>query len=137
MECSLKRTDYTSSGIFGELLVGEDAKFYTIERAYPNPNNAWGYSPKVAPGEYLCKRHKPERLKYETFMLDKVPDFQGKPVDGILIHVANFQSDLDGCIGIGLAKRLEYPAMVISSKAAFKDFMKLQQFVQCFSLTIS
>lgn len=137
MRCELKRLNVGSSGIFSELSVCDIAIFYTIERAYPNLNNEWGYSSKIPNGDYFCTRHKSKDLKYETFLIKDVPNFRNESIGDIIFKVANFQSDLDGCIGIGLTMRLDYPAMVESSKAAIREFMRLQKDIDGFVLTIS
>lgn len=92
--------------------------------------------PKVRAGIYNCVRHAPNRLPYETFMLENVPDFQGAPVSGILIHKANWERELEGCIAVGLAA-INNNEMITGSKLAFDKMMSLQAAVNSFKLTIA
>jgi hypothetical protein len=89
--------------------------------------------PKVAAGTYTCERHAPNRLPYETFELQNVPDFQGKPVTGILIHIGNYNSDSDGCILVGSHRNGE---MIMDSKITFAKIMDLLKDVDSFLLTV-
>lgn len=133
MKCELKRVHYTSSGIFSKLTVGDEHVFFTLEHGYPNKD--WGYSAKVPKGEYTCKRgtHQLDFKKpFETFEIKDVPGHTG-----ILIHPGNFQSDSEGCVLIGKEMVLDYPARVIASRAAFKEFMDLQSDCYQFILIVS
>ncbi len=138
MNFILTNTDFLESGIFGKL-VSEDGltTFETLQHAYPiipvdSTETVW--TPKVAVGTYSCIRHSPHRLPYTTFMLQNVPDFQGQPVSGILIHVLNFDSESEGCIGIGLGR--DGNIAIIHSKDAFNKFMDLQIGIEQFNLII-
>ncbi len=134
MNFILTNTDFLATGIFGEM-VSEDGSvsFKTLQHAYPVVlNQVW--APKVSFGVYNCIRHSPVRLPYTTFMLQNVPDFQGKPVTGILIHVLNFDSESEGCIGIGLNRIGD--TEITHSKDAFNKFMDLQVGIENFKLTI-
>lgn len=94
-------------------------------------------TPKVAAGVYTCVRHAPNRLPYVTFELQGVPDFQGNPVTGILIHIGNFNKDSDGCILLGaVLYAITEPWMIRSSTPTFNKFMALQSSVDSFTLTI-
>lgn len=134
MTCKLKRLHLTSSGIFSKLIAGS-SEFCILEHAYPTQQGT--YAPKVAAGVYECVRHSPHKLSYETFMLKDVPDFNYEKVEGILIHVGNFQEDSEGCLLIGQRMQLDYPARVIDSNKAFKEFMALQEDCDNFILSIS
>ena len=138
MNFVLTRKDYLSTGIFGEM-VSEDGLtvFQTLEHGYsyaPVDSTEMSWEPKVAVGTYSCIRHSPVRLNYTTFMLQNVPDFQGKSVTGILIHVLNFDAQSEGCIGIGLERigNIE----IVRSKDAFNKFMDLQVGIEEFTLII-
>lgn len=137
MDLILKRSMYREDGIFGRLLdESGDLIAHTLERAYDNGSGGW--VPKVAADIYSCVRHPPNRLPYETFLLQNVPDFQGKPVSGILIHILNFNRESEGCIGVG--ESLNFTAkgeeMLVNSKVAFEKFMELQKGVDSFNLVI-
>ncbi len=139
MNFILTRKDYLSTGVFGEM-VSEDGltSFRTLEHGYPivpigtAVDTAW--VPKVAVGTYVCIRHSPHRLPYTTFMLQNVPDFQGLPVTGILIHVLNFDAESNGCIGLGLSRIGD--TEIVHSKDAFNRFMDLQVGIEQFNLII-
>lgn len=128
MNLRLERTCSTPYGVFGRLL-GEDGEqlMVTLEHSY-------GGQAKLAPGEYRCVRHAPNRLPYETFMVTGVPDFQGQRVDGILIHIGNFNRDSEGCVLVGLSEGVR---MILSSHAAFERLMGLQAGLQEFRLTVA
>lgn len=142
MNVKLLRTDYNEFGIFGELSDESGNKFaVTLEHAYPEtkalPKEFILYSPKIAAGTYICKRHAPNRLPYETFELQNVPNFQDHHVDGVLIHIGNYNKDSIGCILLGKSKlKLDRGMMITGSKETFQKFMDLQKDVSEFTLTI-
>src|ERR1700677_4065252 len=121
MNCTLNRLKYLKDGIFGELLDDTGAQIATTcEHTYVNGTTM---TAKVAPGTYTCTRHAPNRLPYETFELQNVPDFQGKPVTGILLHILNFGSESEGCVGLGESMILtptQTKDMITNSKIAFE-----------------
>jgi hypothetical protein len=138
MNLTLQRNEYREDGIFGQLFhLDTPINYYTLERAYADETGK-NFIPKVAVGTYKCVRHAPNRLPYETFMLQNVPDFQGEPVTGILIHILNFNKESEGCIGIGerIGSQANGEEMLINSKIAFEKFMDLQHNVNEFWLTI-
>jgi hypothetical protein len=139
MNLKLNRTAAREDGIFGVLLddAGHTVAF-TLERAYPDGS---GWAAKVASGVYICVRHPPNRLPYTTFMLTNVPPFQGQPVDGILIHIGNYNKDSIGCILLGesvagIPSQLGAD-MLINSKKTFQSFMNLQNGIDEFTLTVT
>jgi hypothetical protein len=140
MNFTLTRKDFRSDGIFGELVSDFGDFFYILEHAYLMPDGT--YSPKTAAKTYTCElgEHALEDLvKFKAFELMDVPEFQGNPVSGILIHVGNYQRDSHGCLLIGLGMGRTYPIdgqMICSSKQAFKKFMDIQDGVTSFQLTI-
>ncbi len=152
MNCKLIRTNYSEYGIFGELYNEHGVKIATtLEHSYSIPikdldgggggggvgAGGGGYCAKVAIGTYTCKRHAPNRLPYETFELQNVPDFQGQPVSGILIHIGNYNKDSIGCILLGKSRlKTDRNEMILNSKEIFAEFMDLQKDVLEFTLTI-
>ena len=133
MDLAIQRNKFLESGIFGQMSTVEDEHIpMTLEHAYL-VNGVW--IPKVASGSYVCRKHAPLRLNYTTYMLLGVPDFQGVPVDGILIHILNFNKESRGCIGVG--KEVMGDNMITDSRQTFERFMRLQDGVFEFTLTIS
>jgi hypothetical protein len=137
MNLILNRTKYCSDGIFGELL-NDSGGFIccTLEHAFMTENGT--YKAKVAAGEYLCKvgtgplkngmHALHDGVPFVAYQIQNVPPFQGKPVANILFHQGNFQNDSDGCVLLG--KQMEHEEggrfMLIESKIALSDFMKMQ-----------
>jgi Family of unknown function (DUF5675) len=135
LNIKLERMKYLPDGIFS-VLTDESGNQIAVglEHVY---TNGITLTAKVAPGTYTCTRHAPNRLPYETFELQNVPDFQGKPVTGILIHILNYDSQSEGCIGVGEAiADSPQGKMITNSKITFERFMKLQQGVNSFTLEI-
>lgn len=135
MDLILTRGLHRPDGIFGSLETAQGFHMaYTLEHAYPE-GALW--LPKVAPGTYRCVRHAPHRLPYETFLLENVPAFQGKPVEGILLHRGNFDKDSEGCILLGTGRAQTPGGLIITqSKEAFEAFMLLQRGLPSFQLTV-
>lgn len=137
MDITLSRTDYRPDGIFGILTATKTHAFICIslEHSYNN-------LPKLAPGVYRCVRgeHKLHDGKpLDAFMVLNVPDFEGKSVFGILFHILNFNSESEGCIGLGKQRGFKTDGswMLMKSKDAFTEFMKLQENVDEFILTVN
>jgi hypothetical protein len=131
----LTRNDSTANGIFGVLSDEDGTELaVTLEHAYDSGHGNGSFVPKVASGTYLCQRHAPNRLPYETFELQDVPNFEDKPVTGILIHKGNFDKDSDGCILLGTARNGD---MITSSAPIFNKFMTSLTGIQEFQLVIS
>jgi Family of unknown function (DUF5675) len=131
MNIKLVRNKYTKDGVFGTIF-GEDGQqiAVSLEHSYLYGTTL---TAKVKHGEYTCLRHAPNRLPYETFELENVPDFQGKPVTGVLIHCGNFDKNSEGCILVG---ETVSGTMITNSKITFKTLMDLQIGVDSFTLTI-
>jgi len=137
----LTRQSKEADGVFGTM-SSEDGSFscVTLERSYDSGLGNGSYMAKVPEGTYICIRHAPNRLPYETFMLQHIPDFQGAPVDGILIHIGNYDTDSIGCVLLG-RRVLPNPAnpstnMITSSRNTFNAFMDLQRGLDSFTLTV-
>ncbi len=137
MNCKLTRTDYSEYGIFGELRnEAGDFIAVTLEHAFPFTDSpAAGevsYEPKIPAGTYICQRHAPNRLPYETFELQNVPGSTGD-----LIHIGNYNKDSIGCILVGQSRLRTYRnEMILASKETFEKFMEMQKGVSEFTLTI-
>jgi len=125
------RSRITPEGIFGQLKK-QDGSFiaYTLEHSFNE-------KPKVALGVYKCVRgqHRLHSMTedFTTFEVTGVPDFQGKPVSGILFHWGNFDKDSSGCFLLGKG---ETPNMITNSKVAWQEFMDMLAGVDSFELTV-
>ena len=149
MKWTLTRKQYREDGIFGELALENGGVILQIlEHAYVVDGKP---IPKIAAGTYPCKlgtgagegtipnpngrgdinitgMHRlHDGVWFDAYEIMGVPEFQGKPVHGCLFHIANYNEDLDGCVGLGLAcgNRSNGGRMLTSSKQAFEQFMKL------------
>lgn len=131
MDLILKRNRFCVDGIFGVLMDEiEDIHAVTLEHAYHIGQGV--FAPKLPEGEYVCKRG-PHRLasmteNFETFEVMGVPGHTG-----ILFHVGNYNKDSSGCILVGSEV---ISNMVICSKVAFANFLKLQSDVNEFKLVV-
>ena len=127
----LTHTRFCPEGIFGKLEKdnGEHIS-YTLEHSYDN-------KPKLANGTYTCVRG-PHRLHgmtedFTTFEIKGVPEFDGKPVSGVLFHWGNYQKDSEGCVLMGAT---ETPTMITNSRTTFAGFMKWLDGVDSFELEV-
>ena len=137
MTLKLKRTDYYSDGIFGELR--DISGFYvaaTLEHAYDAGLGNGSFTPKLPPGSYKCIRgvHKlHDKVPFETFEVTNVPNHSG-----ILFHVGNYNKDSDGCILLGTEYMKSAKVhWVAHSKAAFQRFLDLTKHVNEFTLIVT
>lgn len=132
MNFKLTRKNSSLYGITGQLSSEDNAHtFVTLEHAYSDGKG--GFCPKLAPGLYTCVWHEPHRLHYPTYMVTGVPPFQGAPVDGILIHVGNYNQDSEGCILVGLQLGT---GCILESQKAFDQFMEIQNRAASFTLMV-
>lgn len=137
MNVTLNRTQYRADGIFGELRSDTNHKVlsFILEHAYLQDDGS--YQPKVPPGVYTCKRgdHKLHNMvnAFTTFEVLNVPNHSG-----ILFHIGNYCADSDGCLLMGEAiVPSSKGQMITQSKANFADFMKLQDGLDSFQLTVT
>lgn len=150
MDLTLNRKMFREDGIFGEL-TGNGGSFFlvTLEHAYPSNPNPDGsveinYQPKVKAGKYLCRRsmHRLHGMDhdFETFEVTGVPDFEGKPVSGILFHWGNYNNDSEGCMLLGQSVGARYPSgkMIVckSEHEGWKLLMATQAGIDSFYLTV-
>lgn len=128
MDFVLSRKDYREDGIFGEL-KSESNFFVTLEHSYSNV-------PKLPPGKYTCKKGIHTLHDGIPFTAFEVMDVPGHT--GILFHVGNYNADSEGCLLLGLqiGRQLSGGWMITHSKQAFEQFMKLQENVDEFNLTV-
>lgn len=136
MNAKVTNNEFRADGIFGMMTMDNGTEFAQLQHAFPNDSG--GYSPKLAPGTYTCKRRMSPHFGYEVFLIENVPDFQGKPVSFIEIHKGNYNADSDGCILLGTSvKPIDSTTQMISASApAFNQFMQLQNGVDEFTLTV-
>lgn len=107
----LKRFCYHPQGTLGVIdFAGE--RFYTVERPWIDNKP---YVSCIPTGSYNMRRRESPRFGETWHVLD-VEDRTH-----ILIHVANFPSDVQGCIGLG-TKLMNDRIAVSNSRAAIKDF---------------
>lgn len=142
MNLSLDRQPSTKDCTFGEL-TGDDFTVKTLELPWvPSINGAGGQHGVscIPPGTYDLLLHDSE-LHPKTFALSnpalgvihypnsKFPDARV----AILIHVANFPSELKGCVGLGMQTG---PCSLISSKVAYSLFKQHVPWINGHTLTI-
>ena len=123
MNIILNRFRSTSEGTFGVLTVAGE-KFYSVEK--PWENNIPEIS-CVPSGEYSLIPHDSNKYGMVLCLVNKekkVTHFKESDSKryACLIHVANYERDVIGCIGLG-DKRLGY--MVTNSRKSIDKFYKL------------
>ena len=128
----LTRLAYLEDGCFGALLWDGVPFAVTVERTYPGQRGV--ASVKIKPGSYKCVRSHYHKGNYDCWQI----------VGGeitlerrILIHKANVEDDLDGCVGVGESfGRLHGKPAVLQSGAAFAELMSLSSNVDEFELAV-
>lgn len=118
MNVELERICYHPQGTLGTLTVSGET-FYTVENPWLDNQRNISCIPT---GEYgLIWRESP-RFGY-TYLVDGVPDRTY-----ILLHPANFPTDVQGCIGLGMSLMSDRIAVSRSKKAleTFHDLMNEQ-----------
>ena len=110
----LQRFCYHPEGTLGVVKL-EGTRFYSIE--CPWMNNEKNIS-CIPVGSYEMQWRKSPRFGW-TWELQDVPDRSY-----ILIHVANFASDIEGCIGLGMELMGDRVA-VSRSRDALREFEEL------------
>lgn len=128
---------FREDGVFGVLQTDDGEELgVTLTHSYNGMS-------KTANGTYTCKRGK-HRLHgmtedFETFEITNVPDFDGKPVTGILFHWGNFNRDSEGCFLLGDAVVTSPKGVqaVADSRLTFKKFMDKMVGIDEFDLVIS
>lgn len=122
---TLTRGDSIPNGIFGKLTSDDGFSCVTLERT-------WDGLPKVPVGTYECVlgTYRLEGMDHviQAYCLQNVPGHTD-----ILLHIANYVTDLEGCIGLGDTYGVN---MICSSKDAFGRFMSHLNGVETFQLTV-
>lgn len=112
----LYRTDKLTLGIF---YIDGRPQFITMELPWKDNEQKVSCIPE---GEYFCKRRKAS-LEI-TAELGEAFEVQGVPNrSDILIHVANYPNQIEGCIAIGMRWGWELEG-VFDSRIAFKNLME-------------
>lgn len=96
---------HRDSGGFGYILV-DGTVYHTLENQ----------AAQIPAGTYQVNWEPSPRFGRETYRLVSVP---GR--SGILIHPANFQHELDGCIALGKARA---GLAIVQSRTAVEEFEK-------------
>lgn len=132
MNITLKRFTSTDYGTFGVLTVG-DKVFYTVEKPWQNNTQEISCIPS---GEYLLKPHESNKYGSVLCMVGNGVEHLDSPTAkrfACLIHAANYESDVIGCIGLG-DKYLGH--MVTSSRKSIKEFYGIVNPEETHNLTI-
>lgn len=125
----LVRSENTTDGVFGRLVIPDGRTLFTLEDDWKNNEPRESCIPA---GEYTLRRTIYHKHNLETFEVCDVPNRSR-----ILIHPANTENDIEGCIGVGMrrgwvtvakdedtgATNVEKRA-VVDSKKAFAVFME-------------
>ena len=142
MDMHLMRCDSEQSGIFSDLrdMTG-NRHAVTLEHAFKQDDGS--YAPIIPNGTFTCVRGQhhlesmPKGQTFETFEVTGVPGHSG-----LVFHWGNWNRNSKGCPLTGEyfyddPKTPEHIDMVANSRAAFTEFMKLQQGCDTFKLTVS
>ena len=113
----VKRFAYHPSGPLGVMELEDSCAFYTIERPWSDNKP---FESCIPVGEYSLKWKESPRFG----MCYEVENVEGRT--HILIHVANFPTDVVGCIGLGTGLMGDRIA-VSSSKVAISKFHEATQ----------
>lgn len=110
---TVKRVAKLDEGVFGAILHLGVPFAVTLERSY-------GLDPKIPAGIYTCVATRYHRGGY--------PTFEVTGIDGhsrLLFHKANWETDLEGCVGIGEGFAvLDGRLAIAQSGAGFGEFMQ-------------
>ncbi len=134
MDLSLYRKKVGPDGAFGELRDPVGALLaVTLERTYLDSSE---YSPKIPPGDYVCirglHRLKDDQKSFETFEIADVPGHFD-----VLFHRGNWATDSEGCVLLGCERGvLNMRPAIMRSREAFDRFMRLQEGLSSFALSV-
>lgn len=129
MHITLLRQELSPDGTFGTLTFPKGQMLYTVEDDWKDnePNISC-----IPVGHYRIHRTIYHKHGYETFEVMNVPRRSR-----ILIHPANTEEDVQGCIGVGMrigklwishdedTGESHYKRAVLESRKAFDQFMDI------------
>jgi hypothetical protein len=93
VKVTLERFLSSNEGVFGTLTVG-NLVLFTVEKQWRNNQSKVSCIPA---GTYQLAPHHSPHLNIDTYQIMGVP---GR--DEVLLHPANTEEDLLGCVGVGL-----------------------------------
>ncbi len=138
MDLKIKNKIFEADGIFGLLFDENGNKLAsTLQHAYDSGLGNGSYLPKIPDGVYKCIRgnHRLEHMTYD-FTTFEITGIKGHT--NLLFHWGNFQRDSSGCILLGSAmSNVNGVNMILHSRNTFDKFMKLQENVNQFLLTVT
>ena len=124
MNLILERHSYSPLGTFGRLFANGSI-FHTVERQWLGNKRNVSCIPE---GTYTV-------LPYSSAKYQNVWELQDVPGRSkILIHVANYPDEVEGCIGLGL--RFNGKG-VLSSRDAIQEFGELMHGVDCITIKVT
>lgn len=129
----LIRLDQNAHGTYG-ILADDDNKEVCHTLELPWRDNARGVS-CIPAGTYTCQRRHSEHFQCEVFEITGVP---GR--SDVLLHPANFTSELRGCVALGTSfADLNGDGVkdLAASRVAFTAFMGRMRGVNGFTLSIA
>jgi hypothetical protein len=138
MNLSIKNKIFEADGIFGLIFDDQGNKLAsTLQHAYDSGQGNGTFVPKIPDGVFTCIRgnHRLESMNedFETFEITGVTGHTN-----ILFHWGNYNRDSSGCVllGSGMAN-INGTNMLLHSKDTFDRFMKIQDGVNTFTLTVT
>ncbi len=139
MDLTLIRAERRKDGVFGVLLNDKAEQIaVTLEHSYHD--GKWPdeevYISKLPPGSYQCVRgqHQLHSMN-QPFTTFEITGVEGHK--NILFHVGNYNQDSDGCVLLGKYKNeVGGQQMIGLSRKTFSEFMKLQEGIPTFTLTV-
>lgn len=132
MNIVLRQIDFRLDGIFGLFLTEElQELMLTLERGYKSARGE--IVSKIKPGVYPCKLTWSPKFKKYLWLITGVEGHEG-----IRIHSANIDDELDGCVAPGLkyGEWEDGSRCILQSKKALKKFMDLQGDCKEFKLIV-
>ena len=126
MNVLLERFLASNEGVFGAMTV-PGAILFTMEEQWQGNQRKVSCIPA---GDYVLRKHFYAKMALETYEITGVPDR-----DGILVHPANTEENVEGCVAPGLSlgviavvkdENTGLPSKklaVLQSRAASKKFM--------------
>lgn len=127
------RLDQNANGTYG-MLAQDDNKEICHTLELPWKDNAHGVS-CIPAGTYTCFRRHSDHFNCEVFEIGGVPNRSD-----VLLHPANYTSELRGCVALGTSfADLNGDGVqdLASSRVAFTAFMERMHGINSFALTIT